>query len=230
MVEKYHFWKTGSKVPGYPKYTVSDYATESDGVTEYTADELGRADITASGQEPNLPNYETQALVSGKERDWYVTYDVKAEYAGKYAGAATKGATSAAPYLIKQNGLYAQYSGSGTTIGTTDVEPDIKNVPEEMQWYLRPNFDIDEEMGYNYSGEHEEKTKDETEADYFAAGQNGFDPYNLQIQSVKTNTRYFTANTTGSTVTSLWTVHRMLSPCRTWERSSRTLSVMTKRT
>ena len=204
MVEKYHYWKTGSKVPGYPKYKVSDYATKSDD-TEYTTDELGRADITVEGQEPNLPDYQTQALVDGKERDWYVTYDVKAEYASKYAGAATKDATSAAPYLIEQNGSYAQISG--TSLTSTNVV-DLTNVPETMQWYVRPNFDIDEEMGYHYSGEYDEKTKDETEQDYVDGVEptwsNGFDPYNVQIQSVKTDTRYFTSNTTSSAVTNKW--------------------------
>ena len=208
MVEKYRFWKTGSKVEGYHKFKVSDPATEADGVTIFTTDELGRADITNPATPPNLPDYNTQALASGKERDWYVTYDVKAEYAGKYAGAATKGATSAAPYLIKQNGVYAQYSGSGTSISTTPTEPDIKNVPEGMQWYVRPNFDIDEEMGYNYNGAYEEKSKDDTEADYVNGvtpqWSNGFDPYNVQIQNVATPTRYFTANTSSSTLTSRW--------------------------
>ena len=202
MVEKYHYWKTGTKVPGYHKYTVSDYATNSDG-TEYTTDELGRADITASGQEPNLPNYDTQALVNGKERDWYVTYDVKADYASKYAGAATKGATSAAPYLIKQDGKYAQIDG--TSLSSTNMDlTGVTDVPEEMQWYVRPNFDIDEELGYQYEGEYGELTKTATEAAYFAAGQNGFDPYNVQIQSVKTETRYFTANTSSSIITNKW--------------------------
>ena len=218
MVERYHFWKTGSKIPGYHKYTVSDYATNADGSEEYTADELGRADITNPLTPPNLPDYGTQALVGGKERDWYVTYDVKDEYAGKYAGAATEEATSAYPYLIKQNGVYAQYSGSGTSISTTDTEPaDIKNVPVEMQWYLRPNFDIDEEMGYLYEGEagaqEGAKSKAETELDYFdheredavPTWSNGFDPYNVQIKSAVPETdRYFTANTTGSAVTSCW--------------------------
>ena len=216
MVERYHFWKTGSKIPGYHKYTVSDYATNADG-SEYTADELGRADITNPLTPPNLPDYGTQALVGGKERDWYVTYDVKDEYAGKYAGAATEEATSAYPYLIKQNGVYAQYSGSGTSISTTDTEPDIKNVPVGMQWYLSPNFDIDEEMGYLYSTDtgHQEdaKSKEDTELDYFdhtregavPTWSNGFDPYNVQIKSAVPETdRYFTANTTGSAVTSFW--------------------------
>ena len=67
MVARYHFYKTGSKVPGYHKFTVSDPATMSDvDLREYTADELGRADIDNPSTPANLPNYETQALVSGR--------------------------------------------------------------------------------------------------------------------------------------------------------------------
>ncbi len=210
MVARYHFWKTGTKIPGYHKFKVSDYATVSDtDPTEYTADELGRADLANSS--PNLPNYETQALVSGKERDWYVTYDVEAEYASAYVGADTEDNTSPSQYLIKQGGNFAQLSG--TSLSSTSTKPDLENVPENMQWYLRPNFDIDEEMGYNYEGAYEEKTKEETEKDYFdstredwvSTWSNGFDPYNVQIQSVSNTARYFTANTTGAVVGSAWT-------------------------
>ena len=212
MVARYHFWKTGTKVPGYHKFKVSDYATVSDtDDTEYTADELGRADITDPLTPPNLPNYATQALVSGKERDWYVTYDVEDEYASAYVGADTEDDISPSQYLIKQGDNYAQLSG--TSLSSTSTEPDLENVPETMQWYLRPNFDIDEEMGYNYGGAYEEKTKEETEKDYFdstredwvSTWSNGFDPYNVQIQSVSNTARYFTANTTGSAVSSAWT-------------------------
>ncbi|UKK47955.1 chitobiase/beta-hexosaminidase C-terminal domain-containing protein [Prevotella sp. E9-3] len=212
MVARYHFWKTGSKALGYHKFTVSDYATVSaTDLTEYTADELGRADITNPLTPPNLPNYESQALVSGKERDWYVTYDVEDEYASAYVGADTEDNTSPSQYLIKQGGNFAQLSG--TSLSSTSTEPDLENVPENMQWYLRPNFDIDEEMGYNYEGAYEEKTKEETEKDYFdstredwvSTWSNGFDPYNVQIQSVSNTARYFTANTTGAEVGSAWT-------------------------
>ena len=215
MVECYRFWKTGDKVPGYHKYKVSDPATNTDG-SVFTTDELGRADITNPSTPPNLPDYQTQALVGGKERDWYVTYDVKDEYANRYPAAATK-PESSVPYLIKQNGVYAQYSGSGTSISTTDTEPDIMNVPVGMQWYLMRNFDIDAEMGYLYLGEdgaqEDAKSKADTELDYFdhtregavPTWSNGFDPYNIQIKSAVPGTdRYFTANTTGSAVTSFW--------------------------
>ena len=70
-----------------------------------------------------------------------------------------------------------------------------------MQWNLRPNFDIDREMGYKYAGEtgaqDGAKSKEATDQDNYNEGRNGFDPYNVQIQSVASPLRYFTANTTG---------------------------------
>ena len=200
MVAKYHYWKTGSKVPGYHKYKVSDYATDkNDPTKEYTSDELGRADLANST--PNLPDYDTQALVSGKERDWYVTYDVKPEYANAYAGATTKESTAASKYLLKQGGVYAMNDGNELKTGSEPAS--IESVPENMQWYLRPNFDIDEEMGYEYdvkANEEDENpiSKADTHLDYYNNGKNGFDPYNLQIQSVSNTDRYFTAMTSGS--------------------------------
>ena len=205
MVKAYHYYKTASKEPGYHKYKVDleSHATEKDDPTkEYTSEALG----VLVDNVGNLPDYGTQALVDGKERDWYVTYDVKPEFASAYTGAATKGETSSVPYLVKQGGKYAKISG--TSLVTEANEPNIENVSPELRWYVKPNFDIDEEMGYLYVGETgaqaEAESKDDTEAAYYTAGKNGFDPYNVQIQSVSNTQRYFTANTTGSTVTSSW--------------------------
>ena len=213
MVKAYHYYKTASKIPGYHKYKVDldSHATEkNDPTKEYTSDALG----VLVGDAGNLPDYGTQALVDGKERDWYVTYDVKTEYASAYTGAATKGATSSVPYLVKQGGKYAKING--ISLETEETEPNIESVSPELRWYVKPNFDIDEEMGYIYEGEtgaqEDAKSKADTELDYFdhtregavPSWSNGFDPYNVQIQSVSNNDRYFTANTSGSTVTSSW--------------------------
>ena len=198
MVARYHFWKTGSKVPGYHKYKVSDYATVSDvDLTEYTADELGREDITVKA--PNLPNYETQAKVGSAERDWYVTYDVKPEYANAY-GALPTSEGSASPFLLKQGGKYAKINGT-----SIDKEASADLEDTDYHWYLKPNFNIDEEMGYLYDVKDEEGnpiSKDDTNLGYYDDGKAGFDPYNLQIQSVSNTARYFTANTSGSTPSS----------------------------
>ena len=205
MVKAYHYYKTASKEPGYHKYKVdlTSHATEkNDPTKEYTSDALG----VLVGDVGNLPDYGTQALIGGKERDWYVTYDVDPTYANAYTGAATKGETSSVPYLVKQGGKYAKING--TSLDTETSEPSMDNVPQELRWYVKPNFDIDAEMGYLYLGEtgaqEEAESKEDTETAYYAAGKNGFDPYNVQIQSVSNTERYFTANTSNSTVTSSW--------------------------
>ena len=138
--------------------------------------------------------------------DFYVTYDVKSQYANSFAGASTEGTLPSVTYLIKQNSKWIK-TEDGTTLSTADENPTDNN---KALWYLRPNFDIDKEMGYLYQGEtgaHDEaKTKDATEQDYFIAGKNGFDPYNVQIQSVYNNKRYFTANSSAITLRSgVWT-------------------------
>lgn len=204
MVATYHYYKTAVKATGYHKYTVdlNSYATVSaTNNTEYTTQELGVLD----GDNGNLPDYSSQALdAKGKERDWYVTYDVKPVYASSYKGAATEDAISASAFLIKQNDKYASIaSATSTSITQADDAPANKeDTPDNMLWYLKPNYNIDTEMGYKYAGEigaqNDAKSKAVAEADYVANGQNGFDPYNLQIQSKAYPSRYFTANTTGS--------------------------------
>ena len=216
MVKKYHYWKKVTKEDGYHKYKIdpTSYATKSDvDLTEYTTEVLGV--YNAENNTGNLPNYETQAFEGGKERDWYVTYDVKDEYASTYAGATTEGATSAAQFLVKQGGHYAK-NDDGTLRATTSEEENgltKENASDDLLWHIRPNFNIDKEMGYIYSDEEgpqeAAKTKLETETDYVngvtPGWTNGFDPYNVQIQSVANTSRYFTANTSSSTVASSWT-------------------------
>ena len=208
MVKAYHYYKTASKIPGYHKYKVdmdSHATVKNDPTKEYTSDALG----VLVGDEGNLPDYGTQALEAGKERDWYVTYDVKDDYASAYAEKAEYDVNSASLYLVKQGGKYAKNNGDALEGGTVDYE----NIDNNFQWYLRPNFNIDREMGYLYSTDtgHQEdaKTKEETEQDYVdgvvPGWTNGFDPYNMQIQSYSNPLRYFTTNANGASISSSWT-------------------------
>ena len=175
MVEKYYWYPTATKKTGYHKYTIN-----------------------------GSPVYESSSLSDTPDEgitDFYVTYDVKPLYASSYTGAATADATAATPFLLKQGGSYAT-TADGTSI-TAEARPEsLEDVTDNMQWYLKPNFDIDREMGYKYAGEtgaqDGAKSKAETEADYLANAQNGFDPYNVQIQSKAYPLRYFTTNTTDS--------------------------------
>jgi len=183
MVYEYQWYATASKVPGYHKYIVS-------GEPSHTSSSLS---VTPSG-----------------DTDFYVTYTVKSLYANAYQGAATEDAVTATPYLLKQGGSYATYGGSGTTIGTVATKPSRESLTNNIEWYLKPNFNIDREMGYKYAGEtgaqDDALSQPATEAANYDEGRNGFDPYNVQIQNRAYPLRYFTANTTGSALSAgLWT-------------------------
>ena len=172
MVDEYQWYSTSYKIPGYHKYTVSGTpAHVSKSITD-------------------VPSGDT---------DFYVTYTVQSEYANAYTGAATSDATIPSAYLLKQGGSYASTNGSAITATTAPAS--MEDIPNVMQWNLRPNFDIDREMGYKYAGEagaqDGAKSKEATDQDNYDEGRNGFDPYNVQIQSVAYPLRYFTANTTG---------------------------------
>ena len=172
----YHWYPTATKVPGYHKYTVS-------------------------GDPSN--NSSSLAFDPSGDTDYYVTYTVKSTYANSYIGAATAENTVPSAFLLKQGDSYATMAAANSTSVSTTTEPTSRdNISEKMQWYIKPNFNIDREMGYKYLGETGAQdgvqSKDDTEAGYMANGQNGFDPYNVQIQNKAYPQRFFTANTTDS--------------------------------
>ncbi len=184
MVEQYKWYSASAKIFGYHKYEVV-------GTPYHTSTSL--ANVPTGSKEGN---------------DFYVTYTVKLSYSSTYTGAARAADTKATTFLLKQGGKYAKISSSN--IVKTDDPASIEEADEDIQWYLKPNFDIDREMGYLYEGEtgaqDEAKTKDETEQDYYIAGKNGFDPYNVQIQSKYNTSRYFTANSSAIALSSgVWT-------------------------
>ncbi len=197
MVKMYHFWTNFVKESGYQKYKPI----------------RGNANASKNAQHqkeaPHLADY-PEVSSTGTLADIYVTYEVMGTYRGRYTGADTEGGTDASKskYLIRQGTNYAKTT-DGSTITTEPVAnvSDVSTAADELLWYVKPNFNIDAEMGYKYSGTYEEKTKDETESDYFTNtdeasvydktnGQNGFDPYNLQIESVKYSGKLFRTNAT----------------------------------
>lgn len=214
MVDTYYWYPTALKTTGYHKYHDLDpnikIYKQNDTKWEWK-DEEGYETYTFTSStlaaNPYVDHSEQPASV---KTDFYVTYTVKSQYANAYHGAATEDAVTATPYLLKQGGNYATYGGSGTTIGTVATKPSRENLTNNIEWYLKPNFNIDREMGYKYAGEtgaqDDAMSKDATEAAYMTNGQNGFDPYNVQIQNRAYPLRYFTANTTGSALSAgLWT-------------------------
>jgi len=206
MVETYHWYPTATKEDGYHKFTPGDPQ-----ITVYTStvnaqgrtvwyDSGDRYTHTSSSLDDTPYSHMPEQDTSVKT-DFYVTYDVKNEYGHLYSGAATEGAVQATAFLLKQGNYYAKIDGTDLTTVTTVLE-DFESIGTDLQWYVKPNFNIDAEEGYKYLGEpgalDGALSKSAAEAAYYAAGKNGFDPYNVQIQSVANTSYYFTANTTGS--------------------------------
>ena len=197
MVKQYKFYSTRNvkhKVAGYHKYDINrqtDTVTPTTPLTD-AADRVDKDKTITS-----LADYEPHTS-SGALTDLYVTYEVKDEYANSYTGAATEAATASSTFLLKQGSSYAK--ANGTAIESTS------DASAAGHWKLKPNFNIDAEMGYCYAGSgnnyNNELTQAALETLYYNGGtdsRNGFDPYNIQIQNATTNT-YFTTNASTATL------------------------------
>lgn len=199
MVEQYTFWTNYDKLSGYHKYKPHSEGSSS-------------KDAANKGTGTSLADY-PEVKSNGMLQDLYVTYTVKPQFVNAYTGAATEDATTVnTSFLIRQGGVLAKTT-DGTSIQTdanyiSDIDAgsvtlNNTNNPEFF-WCLRPNFNIDAEMGYNYSetadetNDFGEKTKNETEEDYVNGvtngWHNGFDPYNVQIYNYKYPAKYFVTN------------------------------------
>ncbi len=199
MVKQYTFWTNYDKLPGYHKYKPHSEGSSS-------------KDAANKGTGTSLADY-PEVKSNGMLQDLYVTYTVKPQFVNAYTGAATEAATKVnTSFLIRQGGVLAKTT-DGTSIETDATyisgidagSVTLNNTDNpEFFWCLRPNFNIDAEMGYNYSetagetNDFGEKTKDETEEDYVNGvtngWHNGFDPYNVQIYSYQYTNMYFVTN------------------------------------
>jgi len=195
MVKRYHFWTNFTKESGYHKYKPTRGQTNESKNAQHKGEGISLADYP-------------EVFSTGTLADIYVTYEVMSTYRNGYKGGATADATEASKYLVRQGANYAKTT-DGTTITSVPVADvtDLTTVENNMLWYIKPNFNIDTEMGYNYEGQYDEKTQAETEANYLGNteeaavydktyGQNGFDPYNIQIESVGSQGKLFTTNAT----------------------------------
>ena len=180
MVERYHFWTNYDKVPGYHKYK------------PHTGDASASKNAKDNGTAPSLASY-PQVVSGGVLADLYVTYDVKAGYADTYTGASTETAVKTSRFLVRQGGKYAKATNASTL--TSATEADNLGTDSPFYWLLKPNFNIDQEMGYEYEGSNNEANKATTDQTNYDEGRNGFDPYNLQLQ----NSLYKTYMTTSAT-------------------------------
>ena len=170
----YHWYKNSQKDTGCHRYTLSEPAMKEDGSGEYTSESLLEFP----------PHYGQHA------GDWYVSYEVKADFKDLYYYDGTTG--KSAPVLIQQNGDWAtaasesaigSVTGSTVTIDTTDPENVTitggENITSSMLWYLVPS-DLETEMGYPNNKDTLTLKNDQL----------CFDPYNVQIRSAA-NSKYF---------------------------------------
>lgn len=171
MVSVYHYYTEGTKLPGYHKYTVSDSKWQAD------KNSLGE----------DYP----QVYQGGMLRDLYVTYTVKEEYANAFTPSTTKAGIVAPAYRLQQgtdgttSGIRFATTADGTSVSTVATDA---AVTENMVWTVKPNFDIDTEMGY---------TGDPIS---YEAYQNGFDPYNLQFENGAYPGMFIATQQTGATL------------------------------
>ena len=214
MVQEYQWYPTAAKVTGYHKYKVSNpnipvyYSISEAGKTKWyaTGDSVTFTSTTLGANPYDYiveKGYEAQD--KSVKTDFYVTYTVKPEYARLYSAAATESAATPSAFMVKQGNEYAKISDSNTLTPTTDNPYALPTIGEEWHWYVKPNFNIDKEMGYEYDVEEDDgaggtytPNQAQKDAKNYEEGRNGFDPYNVQIQSVKNSNYYFKTTTTGS--------------------------------
>ena len=214
MVKEYIFWASAKKRSGFHQYYLMDKRI---GGSDFSSTSLG-----------DLPPWGSENVVDakGNQYDQYVTYIVKEEYATSYNPSTKAGAE----FLISQGNSLAKKGETGDKItvgpnpGSTSqyiidniVTPGLSN---EL-WYVKPNADIDNEMGYgttshNWSADNPNAYEDAAYKNNQVASiiqgasdnaavtkfgrfsfSNGFDPYNIQISS-KNDAKYFTLKMTSS--------------------------------
>ena len=214
MVKEYYYWASAKKRSGFHQY----YQLEKRIGGDYTSTSLG--DLPTWGSENVLD-------AKGNQNDEYVTYTVKDEYLQAYSVEYTTaydadakitkitGVTgTGVPFLIQQGDRYAFTNGSSITANTVPSTGGMSQwiidhisdpIGNGCLWYLKPNTDIDNEMGYgdprvsssiNWVNDYRDQAKVK------ASGFNSwaFDPYNIQISSVADPTKYLVTNATGGTL------------------------------
>ena len=216
MVKEYLFWSSAKKRSGYHQY--------------YMLDKRIGGDFTSTSL-TSLPPYDSENVkdAKGDNNDQYVTYIVKEEYAKSYVPATTP---TAYPFLIRQGNELAKKGEEDNKVAVTGNAGVSQYIIEHIVtlddkadelWYVKPNIDIDREMGYPATPpdwkDNPNPYEDEVYRNYQTAEliegasddamvkkygrftfSNGFDPYNIQISSTGTGTKYFTTGMTGAEV------------------------------
>ena len=226
MVKTYHWFTNASKLTGYHKYAPSNpeiIVYKKDGTkwvdsgSRYVHTSTSLADLPYDHLTPEQgygDDLTSSAAKDANKTDLYVTYDVHEEYDNTYKAALVADDVVAQEYLLYTGGnesaetvmtkngyakasdettlekyyeanLYNNIELGNRTYRVSETDYDVSKM-NELLWYVKPNFDIDHEMGYMGDPIH------------YTLADNGFDPYNVQIQSKKYNT-YLTTNAIGTT-------------------------------
>lgn len=207
MVKEYIFWSSASKRTGLHQY--------------YKLNNRIGGDFTSTTL-TNLPPYDSQNVLDAKGNlnDQYVTYIVKDEYAQSYTY--DNGQWNASTFLIQQGDKYVSTTDGATITKTTVPVGGMSqaiisangNFTNGELWYLRPNTAIDNEQGYLNVAHDWGSNKNAYEVEAYAhqstaqlindntlgkfSFSNGFDPYNIQIESASQTGKYFVTNATGT--------------------------------
>ena len=224
MVESYYFWTKASKRSGFHQYYNLSQQITVDGKA-YTSTSLTSLPPYDS---PNVKDAKGNLLdqyVTYTVKDEYVK-SVSVSYTTESARDAdsndytriTAVTGTGVPFLIQQGSNFAYVADADATVDTktaptpggmsqyiidniAQLWPDAEKANE--LWYLMPNFDIDDEMGYsdptiasgiNWVNDYRNQAKVK------ASGFNSwaFDPYNIQISSVPYAAKYFVTNATAA--------------------------------
>ena len=140
MVKEYAFWATTKKRTGFHQYYL-------------LSDRIGGDDFTSTDL-TDLPPYDSKNVKDkkGNLNDQYVTYIVKDEYAQTY----TPSTKTGKEFLIEQGSKYASTSDGETitknsvsSVGSMQKHITNNAITDAEKWYVKPNANIDIEMGYN---------------------------------------------------------------------------------
>ena len=223
MVEAYYFWTKASKRTGFHQYYNLSQQVSVGG-------EVYKSTSLTNLPPYDAKNVKDD---KGNLYDQYVTYTVKDEYTKSYSVSYTYEAAKDAddkdytkiasvtgtgqPFLIQQGAYFASIAGEEATSVTTNTasggmqkyiidhytDLTIDGLKNKELWYVVPNINIDDEMGYQdpavissitWVNDYRDKAKvKETGFNSWA-----FDPYNIQITSVPYNTKHFKTNATGA--------------------------------
>lgn len=121
--------------------------------------------------------------------DFYVTYTVKDNFQDMtleyFIEQNTKLAKANGDVIDNNTNADNVYTANKSTFTPSDgsINKNYTDPLDPLLWNLAINPDIDEEMGYVYSGSQGEDSKEALTEQYAKDGKDGFDPYNIRIKS-----------------------------------------------